>query len=200
MDKLAAADAQTIKNLLDSGEQLLWTGRPDASRVAVPWIPAFLFAIPWIAASIFAVVMGIASALRGGESQVAFLFFALTGLFFVFLGLGLLSAPFIAYARAKKTRYAITNRRIMIVIAGANKIVQEHALSQLSNVRRYQYGSRADLSWTVQSSITVLRNLSASRHSPAGNYDVSLVGIEESSKVEKLVEDEIERIKEIKSL
>jgi hypothetical protein len=87
-------------------------------------LPIFVFAIPWTAFSLFweAMAFGIwinkSEQANGNIEQVLGIIFPLFGLPFVLIGLGMLSAPFILLARARKTVYAITDRRILIVTTG----------------------------------------------------------------------------------
>jgi hypothetical protein len=138
--------------------------------------------------------MGIGGALQGGKAQSALFAFALFSLFFVFIGFGLISIYFYVYARAKKTHYAVTNRRIMIVIAGKTKTVQQHELSRLSNLRRQVHGDRGDLSWTVQSSMQGLRSRIVNPASSPVGSNIDFIGIERPSDVERIVEEQSEKI------
>ncbi len=89
---------------LDSGEHIVWRAQPLAHRRRRSSLPILLFALPWTAFSIFWVVMASAAGV-----------FALFGVPFVLVGLGMLSSPFLAARNARNSVYAITNRRVLII-------------------------------------------------------------------------------------
>jgi hypothetical protein len=126
---------QKAQAQLESGERLLWWGKPDPKRGLLLTIPVVLFGIPWTAFSIF--WMGAASGLVFGDSRPGwFSLFALFGLPFVLVGLGMLSAPYWAYRKAQQTIYALTSRRALIIISGRATKVKSYAGSDIGTIER----------------------------------------------------------------
>lgn len=114
-----------------SGETLLWAGRPAPGRMAKMGIGPMLFGIPFTAFALFWTAMagGMAVLFHGigtglsrtvpGSAPLAVpftlvSFFPLFGLIFVAAGVGLLLSPLWLSLKAKRTVYAITNKRILL--------------------------------------------------------------------------------------
>ncbi|MDX9689057.1 MAG: hypothetical protein EOM37_06645 [Proteobacteria bacterium] len=124
--KVAAAfdPVMVVKEELERGEKLIWADQPVAGRLFAMALPIFVFAIPWTAFSLFWEAMALGIWLHKPEQaaddmqKVLGIVFPLFGLPFVLIGFGMLSAPFVLLARARKTVYAITDRRILIVTTG----------------------------------------------------------------------------------
>jgi hypothetical protein len=198
MNRLTAADSQTLNSELASGEKLLWSGHPDAGRACRGALPIFIFAIPWTAFAVFWVVMASWSIWHGskpaGPAAGPIFIFPLFGLPFILVGLGLLSSPYFAYQKAKNTHYGVTNRRILVVTSGKTKTVQQYDYSTLSNLTRTEYGTRGDLVWTVPTTVPVVAGgVSTVSRNAALNSSVSFIGIERPKDVERLVEDQIKK-------
>lgn len=117
-----------VRSELDAGEQLLWVGQPAANRFVLRAIPLALFGIPftafavlWISMASFGAGMGVANAGPLGFIGVCFPLF---GVPFILVGLGMLSSPLWAGRRAKRTCYALTDRRAILFEAGMFRSVE----------------------------------------------------------------------------
>ncbi len=118
-----------VQGELAGGESVRWVGQP-IPRKSLSWASLFpvLFAIPWTGFSLFwmAAAAGVLDGfLDGGAAKPVDpgrIFFALFGVPFVLVGLGMLSAPYWMRRRtrraAEKTVYVITDRRAIIVNGG----------------------------------------------------------------------------------
>lgn len=119
-DSLAAALRREA-----AGELIRWTGRPDPARTF--WISSliWIFAIPWTAFSGFmtAVIVGVAigsgtpaPAPFNGAWGVAGIAVALMFMTpFVVVGLGMMSAPVLAWLKAHRTIYGATDQRLIVI-------------------------------------------------------------------------------------
>ncbi len=105
-----------IARELDDREQLIWAGTPDAALMGRRALPILLFGIPWTAFSVFWILgaSGVLFGRIGGGAQIIQIVFALFGVPFVLVGFAMLSAPIWARRSAKKTLYALTDRRCII--------------------------------------------------------------------------------------
>jgi hypothetical protein len=128
----------TTQRVLDGelkpGERLLWQSAPIARRHWLMALPILLFAIPWTAFAIFWMVM----ASSGGGA------FAFFGLPFLAIGAGMFCLPWWVARQARRTGYALTTDRALIVAPapfGGGISVRSFAPAELSNVERVQ---RAD--------------------------------------------------------
>jgi hypothetical protein len=96
--------------LLDPGERLTWSGRPDAIRYAFKKsIATFLFGLFFFGFSIFWI---------SGAAKQSGLMFALFGVPFVIVGLGLVLSPIWHFLRSRQAIYVLTDRRAVVDIAG----------------------------------------------------------------------------------
>jgi hypothetical protein len=132
-----------VRNELRDGERLLWVGQPRPGRFARQAGCVVLFAIPWTAFAIF----WMANALfpgAGGQGQGGGALdwcFALFGLPFVLIGLLLLSSPYWVIRHAKRTCYALTDRRAILrkpgLLGGIE--VRSYGPAELTKLHRVDY-------------------------------------------------------------
>lgn len=129
---LPPALQQALLSELRPSETLLWLDQPNAGRMARGSIGAVLFAIPWTAFSIF----WMWAASHGS------LLFALFGVPFVLIGLGMLTSPIWVRRAAKMTAYALTDKRAIIITQKFRSLnVTSYTPEQLQSMEREQ---RAD--------------------------------------------------------
>jgi hypothetical protein len=127
---------------LRPGEQLLWVGQPQPSRFARSSIGLVLFGIPWTAFAIFWVTLASFGALQIGQGVgVISWAFPLFGVPFVVIGLGFLSSPYWMRRKAKRTCYALTNRRALVWEAGVfgSVEVRSYQPADLTKIVRRDY-------------------------------------------------------------
>jgi hypothetical protein len=126
-----------IASELKSGESLLWSGQPRGGIRLRPsdalFIPFSLlwggFAIVWEVMALF-MALGITAGV--GKPGAAAFIFPLFGLPFVLVGLYLMIGRFFVDAKSReKTRYAVTDQRIIIVTMLFGHKVQSIALRQI---------------------------------------------------------------------
>src|ERR1017187_1772904 len=91
---------------LASGEHVEWAAQPIPARLARTTIPAVLFGIPWTAFAIFWTGMAGWGTWRNGGAGW-FRLFPLWGVPFILIGFGMLSSPYWAFRRAKRTAYVL---------------------------------------------------------------------------------------------
>jgi hypothetical protein len=121
-EKQSRVDAE-----LDTGEQLLWVGEPSPGRFMRMSLPILLVGIPFFGFALFWVVMasGMGFLAIGGDQDLTgpgvfglFACFPLCGLPFLLIGLAMLTSPFWMARLARKTFYAVTDRRAILWSAG----------------------------------------------------------------------------------
>lgn len=117
---------------LINGEEILWSGQPDKnvifSKIDIFFIP---FSIMWGGFAIFWEV-------SVSISNAPF-FFKLWGIPFVLVGLYMIFGRFFykAYLKAK-TYYAVTNKRVIIVLNNKNKFVKSEYIDRLTGINKNQ--------------------------------------------------------------
>lgn len=128
---VSALDAE-----LRPGERVVWAGRPKVWRAAIgnAIIPC-LFGIPFLGFAIFwtsmAIWIGSAAGRQGpdggagaGGADTAntpawfYWGFPLFGIPFILIGAGLVSSPYWAARRFRRTVYAVTDRRAVVLASG----------------------------------------------------------------------------------
>jgi hypothetical protein len=104
-------------SLLDPGERLLWSEKPNAGSYALrKGGLTSLVGIPFVAFSLFWVAMASTASSRTSDHPASF--FWMFGIPFVLVGVGLVLSPLWYYWRGTQATYALTNRRAIIDIAG----------------------------------------------------------------------------------
>jgi hypothetical protein len=126
---------------VEPGERLLWAGRPGTARFALMTLPIFGFGLVWTAFSIFWMWLAFRGAMAGAGGDLVRYIFPLFGLPFVVIGFGMLGSPFWATRRARKTTYALTDRRLIFIEVGLTGAVrtmslQGHELGPIERVER----------------------------------------------------------------
>jgi hypothetical protein len=164
------------------GEHLLWWGRPSAGRLALQALPASIFGIPFTAFAVFW-MWGAAGGLSGerGASGPGLLF-PLFGLPFVAVGLGLLLSPLLALWTARRTLYAVTSGRVLVVRVGRSRKVDRHPLPDERLLSRTQRPDGSGDLVVAKSEVATNRGRTALR-------TVTFVGIPEVARVERIVAD-----------
>lgn len=127
-----------LYNELGPNEKLLWSGAPRPGRMSRGTIPLVIFGIPWTAFALFWVAA--ASGFKRPDLTHGIGFFPLFGVPFVLIGFGLLSAPYWARRKARKTGYAVTSERAIIIEGGfrGGVAVRSFRADQLREIRRVQ--------------------------------------------------------------
>src|SRR5262245_4840289 len=112
-----------VRSELRDGEQLVWTGQPLPKRFMRSSVPLVLIGIPftafavfWMAGAYGLLVSGFGDTREGLGAFVSC--FPLFGVPFVLIGLGMLTSPYWAYRRAKRTCYALTDQRAIVWMPG----------------------------------------------------------------------------------
>lgn len=137
---------QVIRQELSDGEKLLWAGRPDPAQAARKYIAITVFGCVWtLFISVFLVItqkmlhQATGSGGGAGVDQMFRLVFTLGPGLFLLVGLGMIASPAWGYARARRTIYAVTSQRLMIVTTGNTRSVvtfDERDLHQIHRTER----------------------------------------------------------------
>jgi len=143
---IPALDPAVQRALREStpGERILWAGQPEGRRMTMAFA-LWLFAIPWTAFSLAWEAMALIPLLSGsisgtkapsGMMLVFGIVFPLFGLPFVAIGFWMLWQPIAAVRRARRTVYALTDRRLIEVIVGAATSVKSVMLDRIGPIER----------------------------------------------------------------
>ncbi len=174
---------QVLERELDRGERALWMGQPSPGRMAKRNLPILIFAIPWTAFAIFwmagAAGFKIPDFSKGGMENL----FSLFGIPFVLIGLGMFLSPLWAMKKAKKTIYAITDKRAIIMKLGRRMAIQSFLPQQLQSLRRAQ---RADGSGDIifKKEFTV-----DSRGQRSATTEIGFFGIQNVKEIETMLRE-----------
>lgn len=133
----ASLDAHLRQHVLQSGERVVWAGRPDVVRATQlakrpTAIGAFLLVFIFLT-----IRLGIKEAGAEGPSIEGWGYvFMLVPVIFVALGVFLMMTPFQMRRAAKRTLYAVTERRVIILHGGRNIQVHAYLPASLTDVRK----------------------------------------------------------------
>jgi hypothetical protein len=147
-------DARRIaRSVLGTEECLLWSGRPDARRIAaLQTLPIFILAAPWIAVVLYWTASSFAFRLPEFTFDSLLGIWPFFGLLVALFGLTLLALPWLAYRKATRTVYAITDRRCLIIIAGKRNYVDAYGQEDISAIKRIERrNGTGDLIFTASS-------------------------------------------------
>jgi hypothetical protein len=133
---------ERVRNELTDGEHILWVGRPNPRRMAkFGWVVA-LFGIPFTAFAVFWIVMtsSMLGGWRNGGGPFAWfsIIFPLFGIGPLVAGLGLLSAPYWFARKARRTCYAITDRRAIVLEASLRGALTVYSYGPKELTKQYR--------------------------------------------------------------
>ncbi len=128
-----------LRRELMTGERILWSGQPNPRKLYAAFA-MWLFAIPWTAFALFWESMALFM-LWGGTTKTPAaitwsfgIVFPLFGLPFVVVGFYMLAMPFQVIGKARRTVYALTDRRVLRLTAGRNREAQSVMLGQMGPI------------------------------------------------------------------
>jgi hypothetical protein len=168
------------------GEKILWTGQPDARRVFLMGLGAYLFAIPWTVFSLAWESFPVGMILFGdriennaipGYMPWVFLIF---GIPFIAIGFYMLAIPFLARRAARQTAFFITETKLAIVTFGKNL---ESKVRSLTEIKRIESVEKANGSGTLKVIFGYGRDSDGDRTTDSEE----LTGIENVRQVEDLI-------------
>lgn len=134
---------------LEEGEHLLWSGQPDPMHMAKQSSAILFVAIPWTALMFLWLVSSVSSLFDlAMQTSGAFLYVFIIPVGFLLLlllsGIFLLDSPRRAYRRGRRTIYAITSRRVLIIVASNKRSVKSCVYP--GNIERIERsGEKGDL-------------------------------------------------------
>lgn len=158
-----------LRQELAPGERLLWHARaiPRAKRGSLATV---LFAIPWTAFAVFWTVMAFTLPRMGGETGLMTWLFPAFGLPFIAVGLFMFAKPVLSRIAAGRTAYAVTDQRVIQLMAGKGILSESVPLAKITTLTRHEKG---DGSGTLEIKLSESPSL-ASRQRAAG-FDLGVV-------------------------
>ena len=172
-----------VQNELREDEELRWSGQPQVGRFVLKSLPILLFGIPFAGFAVFWICA--ASGFKIPDfSEGGFSLFPLFGIPFLLIGLGMLSAPFWAARKAKKTIYAVTNQRAIIFEGGRSVKVDSFGPPKLNDISKRV---RADGSGDLVLERRVSYSHSRQHGSRERIKEIGFFGIEQVNHVEDLI-------------
>lgn len=126
-----------IDSELQPGERIRWVGQPVPRFFTTASIGSVLFAIPWTSFAIFWMWAALGYKLPDlREGLQLHHLFALFGVPFVLIGVGMLSSPILVRQSARKTVYLVTDKRAISFQGGRSTIIRTYLPEQLKEVYR----------------------------------------------------------------
>ena len=133
----------SLSNELLEGEELLWSGRPDPQRrrIVSPARVFLILGLVFLPIGLVAVIVGLALLLNSvfppGSQASSLGLFIPGGVFFV-LGLVYLIIGLVGFFPARNALYAITNRRVIILLPGRYLNVSSYSKRAITRVHRVE--------------------------------------------------------------
>ncbi|MBL9201563.1 MAG: hypothetical protein JNL39_13725 [Opitutaceae bacterium] len=122
------------------GEKLLWCDSPDPRACLLRVWHYPILAVPPLGMGLFLIRPVLSGLSQDNWAGVLF------GLLFLYAAIPLLRAPIIAYRRAKRTAYVITERRAVIVVRTGRQEIRSFSPQAVSRyVRRSRGGESGDI-------------------------------------------------------
>ncbi len=115
---------------MGTGERLIWADRPAPGRLALARLPATLFGLVFAGFAVFWIAGATEATI---DVDGAFSLFPLFGLPFLLVGLWIVLAPLWAWMGARKTVYAVSSDRLVIIKGGS---VRSFAPDEIENLER----------------------------------------------------------------
>ena len=178
-------DAQLrAQSELQPGESLYWTGTADPRRAAVSALPASLFGIPFAGFALFWINSAYHASHGLSRSPNAFAksfsIFPVFGLPFLLVGLGMVLAPLWAFLKGRDTVYAVTDKRVMIIMGGGSRTVKSCTPADIASV---DYRERPDGS----GDIVIGTNAQMRTNNSVSQIKVGLYGVSNVKEVARQV-------------
>ena len=129
VDKDQAALLYLQTSVLQPNEKVAWKGRPNPFTGASIGTFKSLFGVFFFGFAVFWTV---------GASQAGA--FALFGIPFLLVGAWMVSAPLRNYLHARRTYYAITDKRVLILTVGSSHTVNSIVPEQITDFERTDRG------------------------------------------------------------
>jgi hypothetical protein len=169
---------QLLASELRPGEKQVWAAQPLPRVFRRQSIGIVVFGIPWTA---FAIFWMVAASAGTSHAPGPFAVFPLFGLPFVLIGFGMLSSPFWMGKQARRTVYALTDQRAIVIkgklFGGVN--VQSFEPDRLTSIERNQLADgTGDL---------VFERFTQRRGSGTSTVRRGFMGIENVRQVEELI-------------
>ena len=123
---------------IDSGERLLWCGAPSPGMAAVGALPATLFGIPFFGFACFWIWSAWSMTSQSRSDSSPWSLFPLFGVPFALIGLAIMASPLWAWLAARRTVYAVTERRAVIIGGWASRSIQSFTRDEIGNVIRIE--------------------------------------------------------------
>ena len=129
-----------LRRELMTGERIIWSGQPKPSKLYAVF-GIWLFAIPWTVFSLFWEAMASVMLWSSGTHTPDAIrwsygiVFPLFGLPFVAIGFAMMWMPISAIRKAKRTVFALTDRRVLRVTAGKNREAESVMLGHIGPIK-----------------------------------------------------------------
>lgn len=178
IDRAAETPLTTMQREMQPGERLIWADRPvNAGSFGRQHMAQAIFGIPFLAFALF--WTGMALTMTNADPSTPWFFrfvFPAFGIPFIVVGLGLVSGPFRARFRARRTVYGLSDRRLII---REDDYVQSFAFDRIQMIKR-----RDNRDGTGD---VVFREQAGGRSRGARIESIGFFGIAEPGKVENAI-------------
>lgn len=160
------------------GENLIWSGQPNPARFAKQYLPHAIFGLVFGAAA--ACLYFSRSPVQVERDPGGGLIYML----FVVIGMSMLMSPLSYYNRAKKTIYAVTNKRAIIIPGVVWPVIQSFFPADIGQVSRID---KADGSGDVIFARGPSGGIGPGSRPKSPGLPIGFVGVADARGAEKLI-------------
>ena len=140
-------------SLLRPDEKLLWSGQPAPYRIAMQTWPIFIIALPWTIFALYWAATATGFKMPDFSAPNPLIFFPFIGALGSLIGLSLLALPFLVWRRARRTVYAVTDQRCMIIISNNRQYVNSYTDQDIGQIKCIERsGGKGDLIFSSSAS------------------------------------------------
>jgi hypothetical protein len=138
---------ERARSELRRGERLTWLGQPRPAHYARQALPAVIFGALWTAFCLFFMTLLILAPFSNmqstGNPMIGWFIIGV----FLLIGLAILSSPYWQWRKAKRTCYALTDRRAILWKAGSfgSVEIRSYEPEDLTGIYRVEYPGGGDL-------------------------------------------------------
>lgn len=179
----SASTCDPITRELDTGERILWSGQPDPIYMGRKAIPLALLSVP-LEAFVFFWMWGASDVARsafavGKTPDLFSLVFPAFGLLLAVPIARMALSPWTEPTRARRTFYALTDRRALVIVEGSKKSVKSVLPTEFA-IERRDLGQKGDV---------ILKRETKSNGRNKTTVETGFFGIENPRDVERLARD-----------
>lgn len=170
-----------LQRELEPDEEVAWRGQPRPRLFVGQDAPQVLFGFMVLISALVLLVVGARLTNFPGQGlSASFPISSLLGVAFLLGGVVVLGTTFLGGMRLRRTAYAITDRRVILLEDGRKRIVRSFTPSQFDEIQRTEHADGTG-------DLILTRRRWSDPRGRAQSEAVALLGVQEPQRVERLL-------------